>query len=447
MKINKIIISAVSLVLACSAVNAKVDATEAEQLGLKLTLVGAEEQGNLSGTIPKYEGGLEKNITADPYENIYESEKPLFIITSRNLSEYEGNLTLGQKALFDKYPDSYRMPIYPSHRTASYPDDIELKSKLNAKTGMLLEGGDGIAHFDETIPFAIPKSGVEVIWNHITRFRGGASELNFSSIPVQSGKSYTAERIQAKLVPPQYLEGGINKGLDDNILFYYTSKTKAPARLTGNVLLVHETIDQIKEPRKAWLYNAGQRRVRRAPQVAYDSPNSEGMRTADQVDMFNGSPDRYNWKIMGKKEIYIPYNSYKLADRNEKYENIIGDKHINQNLTRYELHRVWHVEAILKEGARHIYSKRDLYLDEDSWQISVADHYDMRGNLWRISEGHAMQFVNVDAPWYIANTNYDLSSGQYMVQLSNEERDAFKFNIKASRRDFTPAALRRSGKR
>ncbi|OUR84560.1 hypothetical protein A9Q77_01380 [Marinomonas sp. 42_23_T18] len=212
---------------------------------------------------------------------------------------------------------------------------------------------------------------------------------------------------------------------------------------------MHETIDQVNQPRMAWAYNAGQRRVRRAPQVAYDAPSqaSEGLRTSDQVDMYNGAPNKYNWKLIGKQEMYIPYNSYKLSDANAKYSDIVQAGHIDQDYTRYELHRVWKVEATLKESERHVYGKRTFYVDEDSWQIALADQYDNRGQLWRASEGHALQFVDANAPWYVSVTNYDLFSGRYLVELNNEESKPFNFDKKVKRKDFTASALRRAGKR
>jgi len=426
---------------------AQVSNQEATKLGGELTLMGAQKAANAAGTIPAYTGGLSHDASADPYTNIYANEKPLFVINKNNLAQYRNNLTVGQVAMFEKYPDTYTMPIYPTHRTASYPQNILDKAKKNATSAQLLAGGNGLTNFDETVPFAIPQNGLEVIWNHVTRFRGGSVELNQATVPVQRDGSYTAIKEHAQFTPPQYLKGGFDAEEDKNILFYYTSATKSPARLTGNVLLVHETIDQMNEPRKAWQYNAGQRRVRRAPQVAYDAPNTDGMRTSDQVDMYNGAPNRYDWKLVGKKEIYIPYNSYKIINKDAKYADIIGAGHINQAFTRYELHRVWHIEATLKEGARHIYGKRSFYLDEDSWQIAIADHYDNRGQLWRVSEGHTLQFVNANTPWYASATNYDLISGRYMVELNSEERNAFKFGSVLQRKDFTTAAIRRSGKR
>jgi len=444
---KKFNVSALVIALASGTAMAKVSTQEADKLGKQLTPIGAQKSGNAAGTIPTYKGGLAQSQSADPYQDIYADELPLFVITQKNLAQHKKNLTPGQIAMFTKYPDTYKMAIYPTHRTANYPQAIQAKAKKNATSSELLLGGNGLSNFDETIPFAIPKNGVEVVWNHETRFRGRNAEMNAASIPVEQDGSYFAIKSRSKLALPQYLKGGYDAKKDNNILFYYTSFTKEPARLTGNVLLVHETIDQVNEPRKAWQYNAGQRRVRRAPQVAYDAPSEGGLSTTDQTDMYNGSPDRYNWKLVGKKEIYIPYNSYKLMDKDSKYKDIIQAGHINQDFARYELHRVWHVEGTLKGDARHIYAQRDLFVDEDSWQIAVADHYDSRGQLWRVAEGHAVQFVNANTSWYAGMISYDLMSGRYIAELSTEERDAYKFNIPMKRKEFTTSALRRSGRR
>jgi hypothetical protein len=449
MKRLKIGSSVLLLSFLSSPALAKVTQLEANKLGTELTQIGAQMAANKDGTIPSYEGGLTSNQEANPLSNIYAQEKPLFTITANNLSQYKHQLTDGQIALFEKYPDTYKMPVYQTHRTASYPKNIYNKAKKNATQAELVDGGNGMINFDETVPFAIPKNGLEVIWNHVSRYRGGSIERNLATLSVQRNGGFTPVKARAQLTSPHYLEDGFNQKEDDNVLFYYTQSIKSPARLTGNVLLVHETIDQVNQPRMAWAYNAGQRRVRRAPQIAYDAPAqaSEGLRTSDQVDMYNGAPNKYNWKLLGKKEIYIPYNAYKLADPSKTYKDIAQVGHINQDLTRYELHRVWKVEATLKEGERHVYGKRTFYVDEDSWQIAIADHYDNRDILWRVSEGHALQFVNANAPWYVSTTNYDLLSGRYLVELNNEEKEPFKFGKMVKRKSFTASALRRSGKR
>ena len=209
------------------------------------------------------------------------------------------------------------------------------------------------------------------------------------------------------------------------------------------------TIDQVKEARRAWVYNSGQRRVRRAPNVAYDGPGagSDGLRTADNFDMYNGAPDRYDWKLIGKKELYIPYNSYKLMDTDAKYKDIVKKGHLNSDYLRYELHRVWEIEATIKEGNRHIYQKRTMFIDEDTWGASVIDHYDARGQLWKMSEAHNVMFYDVNTPWMVAETLHDLDSGRYLVTgLSNEEPKFMVWGTKSKRKDFSSSALRRIGR-
>jgi len=448
MKIQTITASALLLIVSSGAM-AKVSQQQANKLGAELTPMGAQQAANASGSIPSYKGGLSADMAKDPLVDIYANEKPLFTITAKNLAQYQANLSDGQLALLKKYPDSYKIPVYKTHRTAAYPKSTYAKARKNATKTELVDGGTGLSQFDETVPFAIPKNGLEIIWNHISRYRGGSVQRNTAQVLVQKNGDFTPITTRSDFVMPQHLKGPKNAKKDDNILFYYRSMIKSPARYTGNVFLVHETIDQIKQPRMAWTYNSGQRRVRRAPQVAYDAPAqaSDGLKTTDQLDIFNGAPDRYDWKLVGKKEVYIPYNSYKLIDKNAKYKDIVAAGHINQDYTRYELHRVWQVEATLKEGSRHMYQTRTFYVDEDTWQIALADHYDNRGQLWRVAEGHAMQFINGNTPWYSAITHYDLHSGRYAVELNSEERNAFVFNNKIKRKSFTAAAIRRMGKR
>lgn len=431
------------LLTAASPLMAKVSESEAARLGKDLTPVGATKAGSANGKIPAWPETVSKaDILA---------EKPLFTIDRNNVDKYKSNLSPGQIALIKHYP-SYKMTVYPSHRTAQFPKRVYDLAKKNATSAELVAGGNGLNNFDETVPFAIPQNGLEVIWNHITRFRGGKVERTMVQTPVQRNGAFTPIKIRDRIVWPQHLSDGYDKDKDSNILFYFTQQVLAPARLTGNILLVHETINQVKEPRRAWLFNAGQRRVRKAPQVAYDGPGfaSEGQRTTDNYDMYNGAPDRYEWKLLGRTELYIPYNSYKLADKKLKYTDIIRPGHINPELTRHELHRVWVVEATLKDGERHVYAKRRFYIDEDSWQASVVDHYDGRGQLWRVSEAYAMQYIDkdVNVPWYAAEALYDLISGRYLViGLTNEEEVGFDFSLNSRHGDFTPAAIRRLGKR
>ncbi|WP_419811606.1 DUF1329 domain-containing protein [Bacterioplanoides sp.] len=445
--------SAIALSVMVAAANAAVTPEQAAELGKSLTPMGAEMAGN-GGEIPAWTGGItefpagftqgDKRLV-DPFPN----DKPKFEITAANYKEYADKLTDGQKAMFEKYPETYRMPVYETRRSSGYPDSIYDVTKKNATETSLIAGGNGMENYVEGVAFPIPSNGLEVIWNHIVRYRGGSVTRIAGQATPQANGDYQLVRFKDEFTFRNKLSD-FNPDKDSNVLFYFKQDVVSPARLAGNVLLVHETLDQVKEPRKAWVYNAGQRRVRRAPQVAYDGPGtaSDGMRTSDNFDMYNGAPDRYDWKLIGKQELYIPYNAYKLNHEDVKYDEIIQPGHINQELTRYELHRVWKVEATLKDGKRHIYGKRVFYIDEDTWQASAIDHYDGRGELWRVAEAHNLMFYDAKVPWYAVETLYDLNSGRYLVMgLDNEEDSSYKFGFTRSQKDYTPAALRRSGRR
>ncbi|AKJ97305.1 MULTISPECIES: DUF1329 domain-containing protein [Pseudomonas] len=452
MKITKNLMQAgvLGLSLLAASVMAAVPAAEADKLGKSLTPMGAEMAGNADGSISAWKpmaknaGSVDsKGFLADPYA----SEKPLFTITAQNVDQYKDKLAPGQYAMFKRYPETFKMPVYPTHRGATVPDEVFASIKKNAVNTKLVSGGNGLENFETAVPFPIPQSGVEVIWNHITRYRGGSVTRLVTQATPQPNGSYSLVYFRDQFVFRDKMKD-FDPANPGNILFYFKQQVTAPARLAGGVLLVHETLDQVKEPRSAWVYNAGQRRVRRAPQVSYDGPGTaaDGLRTSDNLDMYNGAPDRYDWKLEGKKELYIAANSYKIDSPQLKYADILKAGHINQDLTRYELRRVWHVTATLKEGQRHIYAKRDFFIDEDTWQAAVIDHYDGRGQLWRVAEAHAENYYDKQVPWYALETLYDLQSGRYLaLGMKNEEKQAYDFGFTASTADFTPNALRQDG--
>ncbi|MBR9883084.1 MAG: DUF1329 domain-containing protein, partial [Oceanospirillales bacterium] len=426
--------------------SAAVDEEQAAALGARLTPVGAEQAGSQDRRIPPWQGGLSQSD--DRYSDPFAQEQPLFTITADNLDQYADQLSPGQRALFKRYPDSFRMPVYPSHRTVAYPEHVYERAKWNATRAQLSDGGNGLKDFREVFPFPIPQNGLEAIWNHITRYRGEALERTFVQIAVQANGDFTPVKINEKVTWPAYLADTPDAEKTANLMSLFIQQVQAPARLTGDVLLIHDTLNQVQQPRQAWVYNTGQRRVRRAPQIAYDAPGtaSDGLRTTDNLDMFNGAPDRYDWTLVGKRELYIPYNSFRLASRDLKYRDIIAKGHLNPEHTRYELHRVWQVEATLKPGERHVYSKRVFFIDEDSWQIAIADHYDGRGELWRVAEAHEFSYRDALVPWLTAEVLYDLQSGRYLVSgLTNEEGQGYDFTPRYNYKDFTPQAIRRLG--
>jgi len=349
--------------------------------------------------------------------------------------------------MLETYP-TFEMPVYPTRRSASVPQRIYDATRTVAATAKLVDGGNGVGGAAVGIPFPIPGNGLEVIWNHLLRYRGEAVECVIGQAAVTRSGAYTMVKYGLEIELRYSLPDMTPERLG-NTMILFKQKVLAPARLAGDLLLVHETMNQVREPRNAWVYNPGQRRVRRAPNVAYDNPGttSDGLRTADQFDMFNGAVDRYDWRIVGKREMYVPYNSYKLHSGDLAFADILTPLHVNPEHLRYELHRVWVVEATLKEGARHIYKRRTLYVDEDAWQILLADIYDNRDQLWRVSEGHVINYYEKPLIWPTLEVHVDLQAGRYLALGLDNEFPMCTYDVDFTPRDFTPAALRREGRR
>lgn len=436
-----LIFASLALLLAGTA-SAKVTSEEAGKLGKELTPMGAERAGNKAGTIPAWDGGLPQKDyprDADPFA----ADAPLYTITAANLKQYEAVLTEGQKMLFKTFPDNYKMIVYPTRRSASYPQWFYDATKKNASNVELTNNGYGFKGAAQGYPFPIPKNGTEVMWNHIMRYNTIGFRGYVVTIPTQADGSWVPERNYVELTyiynnPKTTLETLNNQNL------YALIKTISPPNKAGTSDLLHVPIDRMAKETGVWEFNPGLQRVRRIGEVGYDNPLFDGLMTHDQIDMFNGPLNKYDIKLLGKKEVLIPYNSYKLYSNKVKYKDIIQKGHINQDLARYELHRCWVIEASLRKGENHRYKRRTFYLDEDSWIVHLQDIYDERNQFWRTAESHSINFAKVPVVINGIQVHYDLQSRRYVaINLTNEESKLIEYNFEKPPSYFTPQQLQK----
>lgn len=445
--------SAVAFGLGVPVAMAKVPADQAARLGKDLTYMGAEAGG--TGDVPAYTGGLQApppGIKFDPKTqhppNPYPGDKPKFTITNANAGQYGDKLTDGQKALLKTLP-TYKMNVYESRRSCAVPQYVQAATKNNATVADLTPDGEGVTGGIIGTPFPITTNAKEVVWNHRLRFLPHKLYRYFATAPVQGNGSYNLIKYQDEAII-NWTDPSKKKAEDlNNLQLMYLQNTVAPARLAGNVILVHESLNATVVPRKAWSYNPGSRRVRVAPDISYDNPgfNTDSMSTADSFTGFNGALDRYDWSYKGKSVKFVAYNAYDLV--NSKYDQLIKPKHLNQDLVRYEPHRVHTVEAKLRSGQRHLYARRVLHIDEDHWGIVAGELYDGRGGLWRVQEIHNINFYHVPLCFSVAEIVYDLvGGGRYIAGALINEENPYNFdadNLNASR--YTPEALRTIGVR
>jgi tetratricopeptide (TPR) repeat protein len=412
-----------------------------------LTPIGAVQSANADGNIPAWTGG----ITPDRWpagfsrgqrlRDPYPGDKPLFVITAANAAQYRGKLTAAHQTLFARYP-SYKMQVYPTRRSVSFPPAIYDATQRNQGKARLV-GSDSLQGARLGFPFRKPDSGVEIMWNHRTRYRGDSVVAKSTQVVVEPSGKFSDRLDLTERVLFRY--GNIKSPVDimqDNILLYYIGAYSNRGNQNITVL-AHETADSVRDPRNIWVVPPGLRRMFRIPPVGYDQPfvGSGGMYFVDMIDMYNGAFDRYVWKLLGQREFIIPYNAYRISDGSYKYEQLLTPKHFNQDATRYELHRVWVIEATERTGKKHSFGKRVFYVDEDSWTVVMVDNHDREGRPWRFQEGHLVARYDSQTPFCVPVVTYDLKDGRYFASGLNAESPPAEFDVKMDRGDFAPAVV------
>jgi hypothetical protein len=428
-------------------VSAAVSAQDASALKSTLTPVGAERAGNAAGTSPAWTGGFTTVVPGyqegAPRPDPFASEKPLFSITAQNFRKYADALPDGAKVLFEKYPD-YRMDIYPTHRSAALPDWIYQNIARNAVSAHAAP--EGIAYGVEGaaggIPFPIPKDGTEAMWNHLLAFWGQARELNVSTYVVSADGTIdrtTTYRETADF--PYYLRNATA----DSIGGYYFKTlhlATAPAAKAGQGYLNWQPINTKRYRFLAWRAVPGEHRVRLSPSISYDvpDPDADGFESMDEYYVFYGGLDHYDFKLLGKKELYVPYNNNRLYTL--PVRDVLGSTHANPNALRYELHRVWVVEGTLANGKHDIVARRRLYLDEDTWMAVYSDSWNEQGTLWKFGQGTMYLMPDVPAVVLGSQFVYDFDLGGYVYGFAfNGEPAAYKVTQPHSATLFTPESL------
>ena len=455
------LVGVMGFALTSSFATAAVTPEERASIGLEgteLTPSGAIRAGNAEGTIPEWKnepiptpaGYKPGDFLPDPYAD----DEIRFTITPQNYQDHADKLSEGQKLMFQTYPDFY-MNIYPTRRSGVFAPhiyDAALKN-LDRVTYMEVDKDMGMYGYTgarQAWAFPIPHTGEEVFLNQQSRPRLVWYDARETTIAVASTGDYVVNKLKVnfhiKYSDPEISDDD-PAGDPDTYTILYAQVLTAPAKLAGQVVLALEPNTFVSNFRKAWAYSPGQRRVKRAPQIIHDNPltAADGLGTTDNAYGFNGPNDRFTYKLLGKREMYVPYNPYKIASKEATVDKVIkANGRINQVYTRYELHREWVIEATLKEGTNHAYGKRVFYLDEDTWDVTMVDLYDRRGGLWRYWEDHNMMYYNVGYQNRVAEISYDMNAHR-MVALMIDKSRGPDFTWRAPDSYFTAAAVRRRG--
>ena len=437
-----------------SSAQAAVSAAEAARLKSDLMPLGGEKAGNKEGTIPAWTGGLTtptpgfKNGGRRP--DPYADEKPVLQITAKNMDAHAAKLSEGVKFLLKKYPDSFRLDVYPTHRTAAAPQYVYDNTFQNATRARIVDGSAGPIPAGALggIPFPIPKTGQEAMWNGLLRWKGESIFLEANGYQVTAdGKVIHVQRGDVQNNFPYYYKDMTADKFSGEYSLIRAVNSGPPIR-AGEAILGRLNVDDARSG--SWVYLTGQRRVRKLPNACCDTPTpfSAGIVSFDEVEGFGGRMDRFDFKLVGKKELYIPYNANRILVPT-KDSDIVQARHLNPDHVRWELHRVWVVEAVLKPGQRHTSAKSLYYLDEDTWNFVLTDRWDANGQLWRMP--FVMPMAMPDLPGTVGLTwgTYELQSGAYYVNgIEGEAKVQYKqMSPRVADSNFVPEAMAGEGVR
>jgi hypothetical protein len=427
--------------IATQAALGAVTADEAKKLGTTLTEWGAEKGANADGSIPAYTGGLTKPPAgwtkgADQYVDPYKDDKPLYAIDAKNAAQYEALLGPGDKAMLAAHP-TFKINVYPTRRSVAYPSWVLENTVKNATTAKLVGDveGDSLSGAAPDglpfpgVPFPIPKTGYEVMWNHHMGIAPAAiHQFSQAFLIDSSGSVSPLPQPDEYFLKPWYDKSGKLRKETYDAVFGFSAKLMTPPSSAG-VHFLNYYLPKITEgaPQKVWFYTPGQRRVRAAPEFSYDIPIAAygGVLFWDEIFGFVGRMDRFNFKLVGKKEMIVPYNVFGVTNQ-VLAKDFVGPKHVAPDAVRWEKRRVWVVETTRKENARHAYSRRTFYVEEDCTCIVAVDAYDNGGKLWRVSKVYTFPTYDTGGVSNATWSYNDLIKGNYTV-INAGHKDAGHF--------------------
>ena len=395
-------------------------------LGTKLTPLGGEVAASADGVIPAWtppgpQGGgwTYGQVRGQSWK--FKNDKPLFSIDSNNVSQYANKLSPGQVELFKKIP-GYRMDVYPTRRSCGVPDFVADNTRKNV--GFATLDADGLALKEAHvpgIPFPMPSTGAEVMWNMKMRYRGVGFDMSktVSGIsPRKGGNDWLRTSTDWFMYTPWGEKGSALFSSFDRLEVATYFSYLDPAALAGQAGVV---TTKAGEQATTFYYFPGQRRVRRMPAYSYDSPQIglDNQYTIDESNVFFGPMDRFDWKLVGKQELLVPYNAFGAYDASANIENVAKRDYIAPESRRYELHRVWVVEATVRQGMRHQAPKRLFYIDEDSWNALMAVDYDKQGQIWKVREGYTIPVYETGTCDMEAQVQYNLVDGRYLYDMTS----------------------------
>ena len=353
-------------------------------------------------------------------------DAPLYLVDRGNLATHASLLTPGQQALIAALPDSFRMPV---HAASSAP--LPSTGPLAGGAARLAEDG-ALLDYSGGLPFPKlddrdPDGGLKAIWNHRLRWRGeGRRRATVQAVISADGDLSLIYEHEYSRFPSR----------PSPLLAQQWFGIAAPARLAGAVKLLHEGFDG---PPLAWQRSPGPvlPSFRATTEAGEDSAviGADDLYNEDQREGFSGSPERWRWKLIGRSVRLMPWAADRFHAHERAPAKLLGPRHPDTALLRYEPRRVIELEATLKPGRSGPWPQRHYYLDEATWQVLLVELFGRDDRLQRVQEVHTRRVGEVLLA--AVEVIHDLPGRRYRVSGLETRADATEL-VAPDAEDFAP---------
>jgi len=304
------------------------------------------------------------------YVDPFAGDKVLFTITKANAAQYKDKLTPGTLAMLDKY-DNFKMNVYQTRRTACYPQAVY--DNVKAQAGKVELQGFGIANRGpSTVPFPIPKSGLEAIWNHTMRYLGGGIDRNYHSFPCARTATSTRSARRNTASSTRTWTSRRTTCCSASVALHGAGDAR------GTVFLVHEPVDQVKQARSRGSTTPASAAVaaRARPRLRQHQRRHRGPAHHRPVRRLQRCARPLRLEDRRKKEIYFTYNAFKLSDKKLRYKETDPQEHAERRPAALRTAPGVGGRANLEGGQQARVRQARVLIDEDTWTVLYEDAYD-----------------------------------------------------------------------
>jgi hypothetical protein len=241
-----------------------------------------------------------------------------------------------------------------------------------------------------------PQAGVKIMWNFDHQWEGDGRQTSFrytywdrgERLPIYYEGTSKLIWLSNRVEPAALAErGGYLLDEDERRKTVYGIDVEAPFDSRGTSLLTYRykssegPLSGAKND-DTWVYVPAMRRVRRIATAQRTDAVAGTDFTLDDLRGFSGVIPQYEWTCLGRPSVLAPMNSRVRAYPYEA-KHRFGPSGLSFADDRWELRPAVAVRMKPKNDD-HPYTRKDLYLDEQTLVPLYAFAYDRNGDLWKV---------------------------------------------------------------